>query len=138
VTWKGYENKHNTWEPIENLVGCEDMIAEFKEREATRLAQIEVAAAKAAEDAAAARVAAKAAAEAKGGDVAVAVAAAEAATAASGELAKNNSGGGTKRTCWVWGCFDETGCEKGKAACKLLKPTGEICEECIRPVDRPR
>jgi hypothetical protein len=44
VKWKNYENKDNTWEPIEHLAGCEDMIAEFKERETTRIAQLEAAA----------------------------------------------------------------------------------------------
>ena len=28
VKWKGYDAKDNTWEPIDNLAGCEDMIAE--------------------------------------------------------------------------------------------------------------
>ena len=36
VKWKGYDNKDNTWEPIEHLAGCEDMISEFNEREALR------------------------------------------------------------------------------------------------------
>ena len=44
VKWKNYDTKDNTWEPIEHLAGC-DMIAEFKEREKTRIAQIEAAAA---------------------------------------------------------------------------------------------
>ena len=30
VKWVGYEVKDNTWEPIENLAGCEDMIVAFK------------------------------------------------------------------------------------------------------------
>ena len=38
VKWAGYETKDNTWEPIEHLAGCEDMIVEFKEREKTRIA----------------------------------------------------------------------------------------------------
>jgi hypothetical protein len=74
VKWVGWSTKDNTWEPIEHLARCEDMIAEFKEKERTRIAQLErvaeekhrekeaaaaAAAAKAAEDAAAARVAAK-------------------------------------------------------------------------------
>ena len=37
VKWAGYESKDNTWEPIENLAGCEDMIAEFTEREKTHM-----------------------------------------------------------------------------------------------------
>ena len=32
VKWKGYEKKHNTYEPVSNLAGCEDMVAEYKER----------------------------------------------------------------------------------------------------------
>ena len=46
VKWVGYENENrdNTWEPIENLAGCEDMIAEYKEREKTRIAHAEAAA----------------------------------------------------------------------------------------------
>ena len=32
VKWVGYETNNNTWEPIENLAGCEHMIAEYKER----------------------------------------------------------------------------------------------------------
>ena len=44
VTWAGYDTKDNTWEPIENLAGCESFIADFKEREKTRIAQLEAAA----------------------------------------------------------------------------------------------
>ena len=29
VKWKGYDSKDNTWEPIGNLAGCEDMIADL-------------------------------------------------------------------------------------------------------------
>ena len=39
VKWVGYDSKANTWEPLENLAGCEDMIADFKEREKQRLAE---------------------------------------------------------------------------------------------------
>ena len=103
VKWKGYATKDNTWEPIEHLAGCEDMIAEFKQREATRIAQLErvaeekhrekeaaaaAAAAKQAEEAAAARVAARTA--------GTPAPAADAAPAA--EVPKNNSGGGSKRS----------------------------------------
>ena len=142
VKWVGYDAKHNTWEPIENLASCEDMIAEFKEREKTRIAQLEAAAmakhtekqeaaaaaaAKAADDAAAARVAAQA-------QAATSPAAAAAAAAADDEASaalKNNSGGGAKRTSPIWQAFDETGVAPGKACCKLLKVDGSICGEPI-------
>jgi len=32
VRWVGWTAKDDTWEPIEHLAGCEDMIAEFKAR----------------------------------------------------------------------------------------------------------
>ena len=60
----GWSTKDNTWEPIEHLAGCEDMIAEFKEREKTRIHQLEVVAQakrKEAEERAAAAEGAKAA-----------------------------------------------------------------------------
>ena len=44
VKWAGYEPKHNTWEPLEHLAGCEDMIADFKEREQQRVAELDAAA----------------------------------------------------------------------------------------------
>ena len=36
VKWAGWDTKDNTWEPLENLAGCEAFIAEFGEREKTR------------------------------------------------------------------------------------------------------
>ena len=45
VKWVGYESKHNTWEPLEHLAGCEDMVAEFKEREKQLVSELEAAAA---------------------------------------------------------------------------------------------
>jgi len=44
VKWSGYESRHNTWEPIEHLAGCEDMIADFKKREVERIKGLEEAA----------------------------------------------------------------------------------------------
>jgi hypothetical protein len=41
VKWVGYDSKQNTWEPIEHLAGCEKLIAEFQERERTRISQFE-------------------------------------------------------------------------------------------------
>ena len=29
VKWKDWDKKHNTYEPIKNLAGCEDMIAKM-------------------------------------------------------------------------------------------------------------
>ena len=31
VQCEWYADKDNTWEPIEHLAGCEDMVAEFEE-----------------------------------------------------------------------------------------------------------
>ena len=39
--FKRWESKHNTWEPIENLAGCEDMIAEMKELRRQKDAELE-------------------------------------------------------------------------------------------------
>ena len=76
--------------------------------------------------------------QAAAGDAAQAVIAADAATT-NAQLAsgKNNSGGGAKRTSWVWNVFDETGVEKGKACCMLLKPNGETCGEKISTLGGP-
>ena len=37
VKWKGWDKKHNTYEPLSNLVGCEDMVSEYKERKRQRI-----------------------------------------------------------------------------------------------------
>ena len=41
VKWKGWDSKHNTYEPIGHLAGCEDMIAEYQERKRQRDAELE-------------------------------------------------------------------------------------------------
>jgi len=40
VKWKGWDKKHNTYEPLSNLVGCEDMVSEYKERKRQRDAEL--------------------------------------------------------------------------------------------------
>ena len=37
VKWAGYDSKHNTWETMTHLAGCESMIADFKQRGAARV-----------------------------------------------------------------------------------------------------
>ena len=150
VKWVGYESKDNTWEPIEHLASCEDMIADMKDREKTKAAQLEAAAqekqiekeaaaaaaaAAAAESAAAARVAARAAADATGGDAAAAATAADASSANA--LVVKNSGAGAKRSSWAWAAFSDVGCEPGKACCQLMKLDGNICGEAISAVAGP-
>ena len=41
VKWKDWDKKHNTYKPIKNLAGCEDMIAEYKERKRQRESELE-------------------------------------------------------------------------------------------------
>ena len=33
VKWAGWEEKYNTWEPLENLAGAESLIADFLKEE---------------------------------------------------------------------------------------------------------
>ena len=142
VKWKGYDAKDNTWEPIENLSGCEDMIADFKEREKTRIAQLEAAAdakrvekeaaaaanaAELAQQAAAERVVAQAAGAANGTPE-------QAHQQDQGEDSGGQAGVGSRRTSPFWAIADETGCKPGTACCKLLKADGELCGEVISTV----
>ena len=41
VKWKDWDKKHNTYEPIKNLAGCEDMIVEYRERKRQRESELE-------------------------------------------------------------------------------------------------
>ena len=109
VKWTGYEAKHNTWEPLENLAGCEDLIADFNEREKTRIAQLEAAAEATRNEKqdAAAKAAADAAAEAAAVRVAAQSAASnESPAAASSKVDKvqekvQEKVQHTRRTHWV-------------------------------------
>ena len=132
VKWAGYSDKDNTWEPIEHLAGCEDMIAEFKDRENVRIAQLDAAAeakriekqeaeAKANAEAAAAAAAARLQAGPSG---VAAVATPEPATA-HGPAKK------TRRSSPWWAFFDESGCAEGSACCTLNKKDGTLCGESI-------
>ena len=39
VKWKGYDSKQNTWEPLANLAGCEDFVAQFYEEQKQKNAE---------------------------------------------------------------------------------------------------
>ena len=41
VKWKDWDKKHNTYDPIKNLAGCEDMIVEYRERKRQRESELE-------------------------------------------------------------------------------------------------
>ena len=143
VKWVGFEAKHNTWEPIENLAECEDMIAAFKEREKQRVSEVEaVAEAKRVEkQAAAATAATTAAADLAASRLAVASALPPLASTMNGVARDAVHGSGdaappagvaskaSKRSAPIWRAYDETGAPPGKTCCMLLKPNGEICGE---------
>lgn len=130
VKWVGWADKDNTWEPIEHLAGCEDMIAEFKEREKTRIAQLEAAAAAKHAEKTAAAAEAQAQAQARAAAARVQAAPAdkdvqrrsprkEAERAAAMEVDSpagapvdtpaSQHESGTRRSAPVWAAFDTTG-----------------------------
>lgn len=139
VKWKNYDTKSNTWEPLEHLAGCEDMIADFKEREKQRHAELDAAAS-------AKRVAAQEAAAKKAADDSAAAAAARVAARAAGSPAPaeeqcppcgedgeddSKKEKSTRRSSPIWTAFDQMGCDKDHAACKLSKDNGENCGEVV-------
>jgi len=65
VKWAGFDSKHNTWETLQHLAGCEDLIADMKALKKQTDAELEAAAQakKAEQEAATAAAAAKQAAE---------------------------------------------------------------------------
>ena len=40
VKWKGYDAKQSTWEPLDHLAGCEELIANHYEKQKQRNAEI--------------------------------------------------------------------------------------------------
>ena len=138
VKWKDYDTKSNTWEPLQHLAGCEDMIADFKEREKQRLAELDAAATEkhaAAKEAAAKKAAADAATAAAARVAAQAAGTPEAADAqrcppcdGDDEPKKEKA---TRRSSLIWTAFDQTGCDKDHAACKLPTGLGDICGEIV-------
>jgi hypothetical protein len=138
VKWKGYDAKQNTWEPIEHLAGCEDMITAHHQEKKQKDAELDAIAEEtkrtkeeeqrqkdeaAADAAAAARVAAGAV----GNGQPAATAEPPAAKQPTGPPAKSH------RTAKCWECFDETGAPEGKACCTLPHPKklNEVCSEAI-------
>ena len=151
VKWVNWEPKHNTWEPIENLAGCEDLIADFKERKKQKDAELEAAAQsrKAEQQEAAAAEAAKMAAAAAAARVAKHLAGAAGANAPTcspaaaqgtdnpeclpcdSDTKKPGFAPGTRRTAPIWTAFSEEGCPEGYASCTLLKACGQVCGAMI-------
>lgn len=144
VKWKGYEKKHNTYEPLSNLAGCEDMVAEYKERKRQRDAELEAEEREKKrqkqEDAdaerkrlAAAEAAARVASRQQGAEGAEgAPAVATDATDASGTSAPGPDKK-TRRSAPCWEVFTETGAKDGYAFCTLTHPKkiSQLCNEEI-------
>ena len=139
VKWKGYDPKQNTYEPISNLAGCEDMIAEYKQRkqqqDAEREAEVRELKRRKQDEAEQARQAAAAAA------AAARVVAQDQQGTALAELASEptvvtpHSGPAkkSKRSSPWWEVFSEEGAPPGHACCTLSHPkkVGQICGEPI-------
>ena len=113
VKWVGYDAKSNTWEPLENLAGCEDLVADFKAREMQRQKEMDMVAAEnqrekqaaAEKEAAAAAVAAAAArvaAQAAGTPTATVPPVCQPATEPTVKVE------GKRRTAAIWTAFDKT------------------------------
>ena len=137
VKWEGYEDKDNTWETMENLVGCANEIRAYekkREEEDTAAKQTALDKRQAAKDKAAAEqlaLRASAAAEALEGDGAEGAGDKEQEAKPDGRL-KMHKG----KTGNVWTVFDLT---KEKPTCKLPDPkaredSGKICSNEPSPV----
>ncbi|CAL4062163.1 unnamed protein product, partial [Meganyctiphanes norvegica] len=37
IKWEGYDPKNSTWEPAENLIGCHELLEEYRERKVERI-----------------------------------------------------------------------------------------------------
>lgn len=141
VNWVGWESKSNTSEPINHLTSCEDMLAEFKERQKHKNAEPEPVAEqkKIEKQEAAAAAAAAAATESAAArlDFQAAAAAAQFPPGPVGEVASTPRPDSAqvslpvkamqRRTAACREVFDDAGCELGYTACKCMLTTGEVC-----------
>lgn len=132
VKWVGYDNEANTWEPIEHLAGCEDMIAEFEEaerkkNEATLAAEKALKERKKKEEEQKRQAAIRDSAarlnagEETGGDSETAPITLDddqqqGRTSATNKVYKDRP---SKRTSEVWSCFTEKGAKAKHALCTL-------------------
>jgi len=142
VKWANWESKHNTYEPLRNLAGCESMIAEYEERKRQKDAKLEAAERekkrqkqeeeeKKRLEAAAAAAAARVAAQDQGGAAGTPPAAADVKVEGAGKAP--GPAKGTRRTNPCWNHFSEEGAKPGYAHCMLPHPKklGEVCNESI-------
>ena len=128
VRWEGYAAAHDTWEPMENLVGCAEQIRVYeKQREADdkkHAADALERRQKAKDDAAAEAesLKARAAEQALAGEGGIGAPAGDGEEAAADAVLKKHKG----KSCAVWKHFDLS---VDKPSCKLFKADGfTICD----------
>ena len=136
VKWVGYDSKQNTWEPIEHLAGCEDMIAEFKAKQKARNDELDAQALqRLREREEAARLAKDALLDKAAADRLAAKPALSPAPAPADApvIEKASTEKKSRRSSAAWELFTEVGADKGYVVCKAFKEGSctEICGASI-------